>query len=199
MGSTSEACLALAHSQDFAGYASLQPSVLVQHWWTHSMTAKAFRESRSSDTPREQLRLKLLTSDHGGEWLLLNPCGTLVSSAEFRLLLRFRLGITLRASPRLCGYCHKLLSAPEELKGDHAICCIKAGYITLVLRGLMKMFRLSRAALRESNSGSSVGNGACIVASSAYQPDHNTPGVRLTSTKCIQGKRQLCMYIHSHK
>ena len=132
MGSTSEACLALAHSQDFAGYASLQPSVLVQHWWTHSMTAKAFRESRSSDTPREQLRLKLLTSDHGGEWLLLNPCrrlGTLVSSAEFRLLLRFRLGITLSASPRLCGCCHKLLSAPEELKGDHAICCIKAGYV----------------------------------------------------------------------
>jgi len=33
LGSTSEACLALAHSHDLINYITLEPQSLQQHWW----------------------------------------------------------------------------------------------------------------------------------------------------------------------
>ena len=78
------------------------------------------------------LRSKLLYNDHGSDWLHIIPSrqlGTLLSSSELRLLLRFRLGIPLCSASRLCNCCDKQLTTVEELAGDHSICCVKAGYV----------------------------------------------------------------------
>ena len=65
MGSTSEACLALAHNHNFGEYISLQPFVLQQHWWVGCRVAKAFRDFCVEDSARDVLRSKLLYNDHG--------------------------------------------------------------------------------------------------------------------------------------
>ena len=131
-GSSSEACLALAHSHDFIGYIGIQPRCLEQHYWVSAKISKLFYVAHSDDTPRESLRLKLLHSDYANDWLLVTSSrqlGTLLSNMELRYLLCFRLGLTISATTSQCNCCHKTLLSVADRSSDHTLCCVKAGYV----------------------------------------------------------------------
>ena len=132
LGSTSEACLALAHSHDLINYITLEPQSLQQHWWVHMKMAKLYSELNSTISDRDQLLQKLLSAEHAGDWLLSIPCrqlGTLLPSTDFRFLLKFRLGISPLSAASTCNSCHREFSLDADLAGDNSLCCVKSGYV----------------------------------------------------------------------
>ena len=73
-----------------------------------------------------------MSAEHAGDWLLSIPCrqlGTLLPSTDFRFLLKFRLGISPLSAASTCNSCHREFSLDADLAGDHALCCVKSGYV----------------------------------------------------------------------
>jgi hypothetical protein len=104
---------------------------LDQDFWT-LLVHQHDRESLLAVAPaRDHARLVELADPMAGSWLTPPPSealGLAFTPAEYRVLLRWRLGLVLRPGPpalQTCDSCGEM----EDLFGDHRLCCIKASHI----------------------------------------------------------------------
>ena len=54
---------------------------------------------------------------------------TLLSPTEPRYLLRLHLGLPINPLSTSCNCCGHTISSLVEKAGDHALCCVRAGYV----------------------------------------------------------------------
>jgi hypothetical protein len=82
--------------------------------------------TNTSGVKRDIARLASLSLPHAGDWLNVRPCPALglhLSSAEFSISVRYRLGAPVYTTAGECPACHQ----HSDKLGDHAISCGSKG------------------------------------------------------------------------
>ena len=100
-----------------------------QRWWSDCVHKAMWAALRSQGTVRDQCRLQLQGMTSSMAWLSPPPgegMGSSFTGREYRLLLRWHLGVPLLV-PELGGRPCPRCGASNDVYGDHLVCCKRNG------------------------------------------------------------------------
>ena len=104
------------------------PKAMSQRFWGEAVHLCNQEKLRMNSTARSLARLNELKTPIAASWLTPPPAKSLglsFEAAEFRLLLKWRLGLPILPQPSICPRCGDL----ADIYGDHAMTCVRASHV----------------------------------------------------------------------
>ena len=104
------------------------PQAASQRFWGESVHLHHHEQLLARASARSLARLKELKGPNSGAWLTPPPApalGLSFSPAEFKKLLKWRLGIQLLPQPIPCPRCAEMM----DIYGDHAMTCARMSHV----------------------------------------------------------------------
>ena len=112
-----------------AALATADPDHRNQRWWSTALGERTMRDLLDTESPRDQARLLEQRSGLGSTWMTALPstgAGTIFSPVEYRLGLRWRLGVPLISSAdHVCPGCN----GSVDPFWDHLVCCPRNNFL----------------------------------------------------------------------
>ena len=108
-----------------------QGDAVRQSWWTEKIAAQHKAGVVARLTGRDLPRWEAQSTGRAGAWMSAPPApglGLAIPGERYGTLLRWHLGLPLLPADcagRPCPVC----AAPVDVFGDHAVCCVKLGFV----------------------------------------------------------------------